>query len=184
MVMTNRTGMITRGRVRPRTRRCVLFAAVPAALAALALSGCGGSGSSGSSGYDTAALAKDIRASLDQHPGFTVRSVSCPPRAKQAKGVVIRCSATLRNGEVDQMRATQTDGNGTIHLVGSLIFADNVERAVTANVSGGGARVTCPNHVPVVIGNSFSCTLTHAGSYSRARITIVDGDGGIRMSFS
>ena len=47
-----------------------------------------------------------------------------------------------------------------------------------------GARVTCPNHVPVVIGNSFSCTLAHAGSATRARITIVDGDGGFRMSFS
>ena len=79
-----------------------------------------------------------------------------------------------------------TDDRGTIHLVGSLIFADNVERAVKANMPGAaaGGRVTCPNHLPVVIGNSFSCMLAHAGSATRARITIVDGDGGFRMSFS
>ena len=83
-------------------------------LAALALAGCGGSGSSG---YDTGALAKEITTRLDQHPRFAVRSVSCPQQARKAKGVVIHCSATLRDGEVDQMRATQLDDSGTIHLV-------------------------------------------------------------------
>jgi uncharacterized protein DUF4333 len=173
--------MITRGRMRRRAQRCGLLAAVAAAL--LGLPACG---SAGSSGYDTAELAKDIRASLDQHPGFAVRSVRCPAHAKRAEGVVIRCSATLRDGEVDQMRATQTDDHGTIHLVGSLIFADNVERAVQSNLAGtaAGAHAVCPNHVPVVIGHTFDCRLTDAGSDTKALITIIDDDGGFRMSFS
>jgi hypothetical protein len=45
-----------------------------------------GSGSSGSSGYDTGALAKEITTRVDQHPGFAVRSVSCPKQARKAKG--------------------------------------------------------------------------------------------------
>ena len=82
------------------------------------------------------------------------------------------------------MRATQTDDNGTIHLVGSLIFADNVERAVKANAPAAGARGRCPNHVPVVIGHTFTCRLTGAGTATKALITIIDGAGGFRMSFS
>jgi hypothetical protein len=182
--MNNWTGMLIRGRMRPRTKRCVLLAALAAALPALA--GCGASGSSGRSGYDTTELAKDIRASLDQHPGFAVRSVNCPTHAKKAKGVVVRCSATLRDGAVDKMRATETDGNGTINLVGSLMFPDNVERAVQANLSStaAGAHVACPDRVAVVIGHTFTCRLTNAGPYRSARITIIDSDGGFRMAFS
>ncbi|HEY1567511.1 MAG TPA: DUF4333 domain-containing protein [Solirubrobacteraceae bacterium] len=46
------------------------------------------------------------------------------------------------------------------------------------------AHVACPNHVPVVIGNAFTCTLTGAGRYTRVRVTIVNGDGGFRLAFS
>lgn len=183
--MNNGTGMITRGRARRRTQRRVLFAAVPAALAALALAlaGCGGSSSSSS---NTTELNKLITASLDEHAGFAVRSVHCPAQVRKAKGVVVRCSATLRDGEVDHVRATQTDNNETFDIVGSLIFADNVERAVRDNlpVTSGGAHVACPNRVPVVIGHTFTCRVTKASSYSRALITIVDDDGGFHMSFS
>jgi hypothetical protein len=35
-----------------------------------------------------------------------------------------------------------------------------------------------------VIGHTFACRLTGAGTYRRALITIIDGDGGFRMSFS
>jgi hypothetical protein len=179
--MNNRTGRITRGRMRRRTKRCVLRAALAATLPALA-----GCGSSGSSGYDNTELAKDIRASLDEHPGFAVRSVNCPAHATKAKGVVIRCSATLHDGAVDKMRATETDNNGTIDLVGSLMFPDNVERAVQANLSStaAGAHAVCPDRVPVVIGHTFTCRLTNGGPYRSARITIIDSDGGFRMAFS
>jgi hypothetical protein len=38
--------------------------------------------------------------------------------------------------------------------------------------------------VPVVIGNAFTCRLRDAGAYTRAQVTIVDADGGFRLSFS
>jgi hypothetical protein len=179
--MTNGTGMITRGRTRSRTYTAVLIAALAAAL--LALTGCG---SSSSSGADSSHLAKLVAGSLRQHPGFAVRSVHCPSDIKRAKGAVVHCTATLKSGEIDRVRATQTDANGTFDIVGSLIFADNVERAVQGNVPGSpaGAHAVCPNRVPVVIGHTFTCQVSGAGSTTKALITIVDDDGGFRMSFS
>jgi hypothetical protein len=140
----------------------------------------------GAQGYDTGMLATNIRSALDRHPGFSVRSVHCPQHAEQAKGVVIRCSATLQGGHIVKLRATQLDGHGTIHLVANEMFADNVERGILAALPAGAAsaRADCPNHVPVVIGNSFTCDLRQAGRYNRARVTIVDGDGGFRLAFS
>jgi hypothetical protein len=112
--------------------------------------------------------------------------VSCPTQARKAKGVVVRCMATLRDGRHITMRATQLDDKGSIHLVANEIFADNVERGVLASVPGNHAfaRAVCPNFEPVVIGNAFNCRLTHAGPYTQARVTIVDGDGGFRLSIS
>jgi hypothetical protein len=179
--MTNRTGMITGGRTRPRTYTVVLLAALAAAM--LALAGCG---SSSTSGADSSHLAKLIAGSLQQHRGFAVRAVHCPSNFKKAKGVVTHCAATLKSGEVDRVRATQTDGNQTYDIVGSLIFADNVERAVKGNLPGSptGAHVVCPNRIPVVIGHTFTCQVSGTGSTTKALITIVDDDGGFRMSFS
>jgi hypothetical protein len=50
--------------------------------------------------------------------------------------------------------------------------------------SAAGARVTRPNHVPVVIGHTFTCRVADPGNDTEAHITIVDGDGGFRMNFS
>jgi hypothetical protein len=140
----------------------------------------------GSTGYNTTALTQDIRTRLDQHPGYAVRSVHCPAQARQAKGVVVRCSATMRNGDVVRLQATQLDDRGTIHLVANEMFADNVQRGILASLprSAPGAQAVCPRHVPVVIGNAFTCRLRDAGAYTRAQVTIVDADGGFRLSFS
>jgi hypothetical protein len=173
--------MITPGRMRPQTYTVVLLAAVAAAM--LALAGCG---SSSSSGGGSSHLTKLIAGSLQQHPGFAVRSVHCPSNVKTAKGIVVHCTVTLKSGDVDRVRATETDANGTYDIVGSLIFADNVERAVQGNLPGSptGAHVVCPNRVPVVIGHTFTCQVSGAGSTTTGLITIVDDDGGFRMSFS
>ena len=178
MIVDDGTGMIVRRRGYRRALMVALAAALPVVL--LALAGCG------AAGYDTGALAREITAQLNQHPGWAVRSVSCPKQARRAKGVVIHCSATLSDGRVVKLRATQTDDKGAIDLVANEIFADNVERGVVANLPprDTSARAVCPNFVPVVIGNAFTCTVHNAGAVTRARITIVDGDGGFRVSFS
>jgi hypothetical protein len=176
LIVDDGTGMIIRGRMRRRTRTGV---AVAALLALLALVGCGASASESSD------LTAQIRKALDRHPGFTVRSVHCPSGVHRAKGVVTHCSATLRDGHVVALRATQLDGKGTINLISSEMFADNVEHGIVSSlpVTATAPRAACPNHVPVVIGKAFTCTLTGAGRYTRARVTIVNGDGGFRLAF-
>src|SRR5437588_3429063 len=104
---------------------CILVARVRWSLAvavglSVAAAGCG------TDGYDTSKLANLIRVRLDQHRGFDVRSVSCPPHAKLGRGVVVRCTATLRTGHVVGLRATQLDAKGTVHLVAGELFADNI----------------------------------------------------------
>lgn len=99
--------------------------------------------------------------------------------------MIVRCSATLRNGDIVRLRATQLDASGTIHLVANEMFADNVQRGILASLPRGaqGAQAVCPNHVPVVIGNAFTCRLRGAGAYSRAQVMIVDSDGGFACAF-
>lgn len=177
MIVDEGTGMIVRGRMRRRTRIGVALAALAGLLA---LVGCGASASESSD------LSAQIRTALDRHPGFTVRSVHCPSSVRKAKGVVTHCSATLRDGHVVALRATQLDGKGTINLIANEMFADNVEHGIVSSlpVTATTPHAVCPNHVPVVIGNAFTCTLTGAGRYTRARVTIVNGDGGFRLSFA
>jgi hypothetical protein len=169
--------MIVCGRLRRRRRMGVALVAL---IALLALVGCGASAS------ESSALTAQIRQALGRHPGFTVRSVHCPSGVHKAKGVVTHCSATLRDGHVVALRATQLDGKGTINLIANEMFADNVEHGIVSSlpVTASAPHAACPNHVPVVIGNAFTCTLTGAGRYTRARVTIVNGDGGFRLGFS
>jgi hypothetical protein len=177
-VMNDGTGHDRRGRARRRGSRAALVCAALVAMGVLA--------ACGAAKPDTGWLTSDITSALDRHPGWTVSSVTCPPRAERARGVVIRCTATLRNGRVVKLRATQLDDHRTIHLVANEIFADNVERGIMANLPSGGssARAECPNYEPVVIGAAFTCSLRDAGRYRQARVTIVDGDGGFRLRFS
>jgi len=175
--MDEGTGKLVRGRVRRRMRVGVALAALVALLAA---AGCGASAN------ESGALAGQIRTALDRHPGFTVRTVHCPGHVRRAKGVITRCSATLRNGHVVALRATQLDDKGTINLIANEMFADNVEHGIESSlpVTASAPRAVCPNYVPVVIGDAFTCTLTGAGRYSQARVTIVNGNGAFRLSFS
>jgi hypothetical protein len=155
-------------------------------LACAVAAGVAGCASAGTPGYDTAALARTIRHDLEAHPGFRVVAVSCPKQAKLAKGVVVDCSVTLHGGHVVRMKATQLDDKGTVHLVASEMLADNVEHGIVATLAPGGKRVraVCPQHVSVVVGKTFNCTVINAaGRKTTAGVTIVDSDGGFRLRF-
>jgi hypothetical protein len=147
------------------------------------IAGCGAT-----SGYDTAALARMIRTSLAAHERARVRFVSCPPRAKRGRGVVIRCSATLADGHVVQLTATQLDDRGTVNLVADEMFADNVERGIVdalARQGVSGVFAVCPEHVRVVIGRIFRCTATYvaAGRRSTVAVRILSRDGSFGLRF-
>src|SRR5581483_11489241 len=146
-----------------------------ACAAGLAMAGCG------TATYDASKLEQVIRTRLDLHRGYQVRSVSCPAKARLAKGVVINCTATLATGHVVRMRATQLDSKGTVHLVAGEMLPENVEHGIQVTLAQRGvqANARCPEHVPVVIGKQFACRVSYnAGRTGRAVVTIVDGDGG------
>jgi hypothetical protein len=146
----------------------------------LALAGCGTSGSG--SPY----LANLVRTSLDAHPGFQVQSVNCPA-AKVAKGAVVRCTATLADGHKVGVRATSLDGRRAFRIIASEMLADNVERGIVGTLAERSvkARALCPEHVKVVIGRTFDCSVTDAaGRHLTAAVTILDADGGFRVGFS
>ena len=62
------------------------------------------------------------------------------------------------------VRATALDANGTFHIVASEMLADNVERAILRTLAARNikARAVCPEHVRVVIGRTFDCSVTDA----------------------
>lgn len=147
---------------------------------ALALAGCGSAPS------DSPYLTNLIRTSLDGHPGFRVQSVACP-RGSIAKGAVVNCTATLRGGHKVGVRATALDEKGAFHIVASEMLADNVERGIVGMLAARNikARAACPEHVKVVIGRTFGCSVTDAGGrHLTAAVTIVDADGGFRVGLS
>jgi hypothetical protein len=138
------------------------------------------------SAITTSKLEQNIRTRLDQHRSFQVQTVQCPSDAKLAKGVVINCTAKLADGHTVAVRNTQLDNKGTVHIVISEMFADNVEHGivVTLGQRGTSATALCPERIPVVIGKQFYCTVTDSfGRHSRALVTIVDADGGFRLRF-
>ena len=119
-----RTRTIIRERMRRRTRTGLAMAVL---VALLAVVGCGASAS------ESSELTAQIRKALDRHPGFAVRSVHCPSDIHRAKGVVTHCLATLRDGHVVALRATQLDSKGTINLIANEMFADNVEHGIVSS---------------------------------------------------
>jgi hypothetical protein len=82
------------------------------------------------------------------------------------------------------MKATQLDDRGTVHLVASEMLADNVEHGIVVTLAQRGrqVRAVCPQHVQVVVGKTFNCTvINQAGRKTTAAVTIVDSDGGFRL---
>ena len=167
----------------PRIGRVVrhpINVVLAAVVFALALAGCGSAAS------DSPDLENLVRTSLDAHPGFRVQSVACP-RGSIATGAVTRCTATLKGGHKVGVRATALDGNGAFHIVASEMLADNVERAILRTLAARNikARAVCPEHVRVVIGRVFDCSVTDApGRHLTAAVTILDSDGGFHVGFS
>jgi hypothetical protein len=150
--------------------------ATTAALATAAvLAGCG------SVTWDRSKVQNAVRDVLPQQAHLRVKSVACPDNAKIAKGVVSYCTATLTNADTVRFSATQTDSSGHVHVGPVEMIATMVENTMRSNLQGRGisATPTCPQHVPVAVGQTFICTLSLAGGRSaRVQVTVADTGGG------
>jgi Domain of unknown function (DUF4333) len=98
----------------------------------------------------------------------------------------VQCAVALRGGHRLTVTATALDGLGALRIIASEMLADNVERGIVQTLAQRGAKAsaTCPEHVRVVVGRMFGCRVAYArGHHATATVTIVNADGGFRLSF-
>jgi hypothetical protein len=160
----------------PHVRRFSIPAAGLTAFAVLA--GCG------SVTYDKAKVQSAVSDVLTKQAGVQVQSVKCPDNAKIAKGVVIDCVATLVGGDTVRFTATETDDQGHVHVGPAEMIAAEVQNKIASALKQRGvtAIATCPQHVPIVVGQTFVCTATDkAGRHAKIGITIRSTSAGFSM---
>lgn len=134
--------------------------------------------------WDRTKVEKTIHDVLIQQAHVPARSVTCPSKAKIAKGVVTYCSATLSNGDTVRFAATQTNGTGHVHVGPAEMISLEVEDTIRNSLRQHGvtASATCPQHVPIVVGRTFVCTATDTkGVHARIGATISDASAGFRL---
>jgi hypothetical protein len=98
--------------------------------------------------------------------------------------MVTVCQATLRTGETEPFTVTQTNAKGNVHIAPMNLLAASVERNITARLAQRGIRATaiCPEHVPVQVGATFTCTATDVkGVNVKITATILDAVGSYRL---
>jgi uncharacterized lipoprotein len=77
-----------------------------AALSIVALAGCG----------EKTLKTSQIEDQLKSQAGAAVKTVSCPDDVKAEKGGTFNCEVTLASGQKGQVKVTQTDDNGNVHV--------------------------------------------------------------------
>jgi hypothetical protein len=160
----------------PPVRRRVTIATTLAALSALA--------ACGTVSYDKGKVEGTVHDVLTKQAGVQVQSVKCPDRAKIAKGVVTYCTATLAGGETVRFVATQTDDKGHAHVGPAEMIATEVQNKIQSALQQRGVTATakCPQHVPIVVGQTFLCTATDSkGHNAKIGITIANSSAGFTM---
>jgi Domain of unknown function (DUF4333) len=116
---------------------------------------------------------------------LNVKNVKCPTDRPVKKGDQFTCTMTLTNGETAKFKVTQVDNNSNVHVQLAQEIPTYVEHTITSNLAAQGVRATasCPPHVAVVVGATFTCTLVDVkGQHGTAQLTIRDTSGGFRIT--
>ncbi len=146
---------------------------------AFALAGCG------STVIDAGKVEKLIRDKAAGPPfNLKIKSVTCPSNRPAKKGDKFTCTLTLDNGEAEQFNITQLDDKGNVHIELGQEIATYVEATINSGLASQGLKVTsvCPQHVPVVVGSTFTCAVTAAnGQHGTAKIRILDTTGAFKI---
>jgi hypothetical protein len=160
-----------------RTRAPGSLAAVAALVAAVGLAACG------SVVWDHTKVESAIKSVLTKQADVRVQSVSCPQKAKIAKGVVTYCEASIAGGYTVRFSATQLDSNGHVHVGPAEMITPEVQDNIRASLRARGitATVACPQHEPIVVGKTFVCTARDKqGESARIGVTITDAGAGFK----
>ena len=157
-----------------RSSRRKVYGALLAALG-LAAAGCG------SSSLDIGKLKRTLHAKLSNPPfSLNVASVSCPSSPSTKVGSSFGCTITLTNGDAIPYKITVTNSKPSVHYGPVDMIAAFVQNTLQSGLKARGinATATCPQTVPIVVGNKFNCALvTPAGKRATGTVQIV-GTGG------
>jgi hypothetical protein len=152
-----------------------------AATLAGGLAGCSANASVsiGSSALSVAKMSALVR-SVTRRQGLPARSVSCPAGIGLKKGRVSYCTARYADGETSRFSVRQTNGSGAVYVSPAEMTAPAVEQNIRLALRRRGitATASCPKHVPIVVGNSFVCTVRDASQTVSLPIKITDSSGG------
>jgi Domain of unknown function (DUF4333) len=149
-----------------------LSAIIVGLCATFALAGCG------TPRIDPGKVANVMRQVLESENDLHVRSVHCPETIKPAKGAVTYCTATLSNGHTVRMAATPTNNSGQVRVAPAEMIADRVQNFIRSALAKAGvsASAVCPQHVPIVVGQTFLCSVSASdGRSGTIRVTIKPG---------
>jgi hypothetical protein len=142
---------------------------------AIALAGCG------TTTVDGRKVQDQIRAQASGPPfDLSVAGVKCPAHRAAKKNDTFTCTMSLKNGETVPFKITQLDSKGhfSFHLGNEI--ATFVEATINRDLARRGFRVssTCPQHVPVVRGAKFTCSMVWArGKHTNVQVKIIDSLG-------
>jgi hypothetical protein len=152
---------------------------VTAGALALAAAGCG------TAMLNTGHVESLIKNKMTGPPfNLSVSGVKCPDQPVK-KGDVFTCTLTLKNGQTVNFRVTQVDNKTNVNVTQAEMIPPYVENQIHANLltQNLNATATCPQHVAVVPGATFTCSLVSAsGQHGTATLTILDNSGGFRIT--
>jgi hypothetical protein len=170
--------------------------ALPLTVAALVVAGCSASGSVHVGNVNPATSTTTSSATSTEHTisstklaefmqsftakrGLAAQSISCPPTITEQAGATLTCVATYNRGETGAFTVTQKDNVGDVHVEPAEMIAAEVENdIVTHGKQGRGLTVSCPAHVPIVVGNTFHCSAKSASQAHDFVVRIIDVHAG------
>jgi hypothetical protein len=158
---------------------------VGALIIAVLLAACGSSSTSTSSSstfhtLDASAIEGHIKTQVQQQLGLTVSSASCPSGQPGLVGKNFTCTMTLSSGETEQMAVIPNNNKGLYTIRPAQMIATYVQATIEQRAARQGLQLTasCPQHVAIVVGKRFDCTIaTPAGQRAILGVTINDHDG-------
>ncbi len=135
----------------------------------------------GTTVIDAGKVEQRIRTDASGPPyNLSVGSVRCPSKRPAKKDETFQCMMTLSDGETVMFKIQPTDSGGHVLIRLENEIASFVQATIDRRLRQQGIKATstCPQHVPIVPGTKFTCSIASArGKHTKIRVTITDSLG-------
>jgi hypothetical protein len=116
---------------------------------------------------------------LTRRRGLAADSVDCAGAVPNKTGETLACTAHYKRGGTGRFIVTARDDAGNVHIQAAEMIAPEIEDDIAKRAKSF-VTVKCPEHVPVVIGNTFHCISTNGTRNHNILVRIIDRDAGFR----